>query len=636
MQPEITYRALSLAQQQTAGPLTLDAESRSVEIVGATETPVATFDWESGDIVPEILLMSGCIMPANRQVPLLDAHSRFSTANVIGSFRDMRTENGQLVGRAVYSSTPAGAEAFTKTSEGHLTDYSVGYRVEESRMIPEGSMEIIEGRACNGPVKIATQWKIREMSACPIGADENAKARSLSTTTTKERTMEDQKTTPAPQPPVDLDAIRAEATRAEHARITEIDAICARYEIPAEKKSDLIKPGMTADQARAVALDHLYERAAASNTGARTTTQTDQLRSIEVGTDARDKFRAAAEDSMLLRASHKIEKPAAGALDLRGFSLREMARESLRVAGQSGVGDPMQMVGRALTTSDFPLILANIANKSLFAGYEAASETWQKWCGTGQTSDFKTNTAVRAGETADLDQIREGDEYKYGSRAEAQEQYSIATYGKLFSISRQAIINDDLGALTDIPAAHGEAAGRKVGDLAYAVLTANAAMGDGTALFHANHGNLGTNGVIGTTTMAEAIKLMALQKDIGGKRRLNIAPKFLITSPALAQAAQTFFGSSVIGTQANPNQVNIYAGLVELVFEPRLFDDSATAYYLAGAKGKTVNVYFLNGNQTPYMETKQGWNVDGAEYKVRIDAGAKAIDWKSLFKNAGA
>jgi hypothetical protein len=161
-------------------------------------------------------------------------------------------------------------------------------------------------------------------------------------------------------------------------------------------------------------------------------------------------------------------------------------------------------------------------------------------------------------------------------------------------------------------------------------------MGDGTALFHANHGNLGTNGVIGTTTMAEAIKLMALQKDIGGKRRLNIAPKYMITSPALAQAAQTFFGSSMIGTQANPNQVNIYAGLVELVFEPRLFDDSATAWYLAGDKGKTVKMYFLNGNQTPYMETKQGWSVDGVEYKVRIDAGAKAIDWKSLLKNAGA
>jgi hypothetical protein len=306
------------------------------------------------------------------------------------------------------------------------------------------------------------------------------------------------------------------------------------------------------------------------------------------------------------------------------------------VSGQPFVGDPMVMVGRALTTSDFPLILANIANKSLFAGYEAAAETWQKWCGVGQTSDFKTNTVVRAGETSDLDQIREDDEYKYGVRAEAQEQYSIATYGKLFNISRQAIINDDLGALTDTPASHGEAAGRKVGDLAYAVLTANSNMGDGTALFHADHGNLGTAGVIGITTMAEAIKLMALQKDIGGKRRLNISPKYLITSPALAQAAQTFFGSSVIGTQANPNQVNIYAGLVELVFEPRLFDASATAFYLAGAKGKTVNVYFLNGNQTPYMETKQGWNVDGVEYKVRIDAGAKAIDWKSLLKNAGA
>lgn len=423
------------------------------------------------------------------------------------------------------------------------------------------------------------------------------------------------------------ETVRAEAIQQENTRTLEISSLCDLHDVAPEKRSAYLKPGVTVELVRKEILDSVVERAQGKTPGF--------TPAIVVGEDARDKFRNAAEDSILLRSGRQIEKPAVGATDLRGFSMRELARESLRVAGLAHVGDPMSMIGRALTTSDFPLILANIANKSLLAGYDSASETWQEWCGTGSTSDFKTNTVVRAGEMADLDQIREDDEYKYGTRSEAQEQFSVATYGKLFNISRQAIINDDLGALTDIPAAHGEAAGRKVGDLAYAVLTANSAMGDGVALFHATHANLGSAGAISTTTIAEAIKLMALQKDIGGKRRLNIAPKFLITSPALAQAAQTFFGSSVIGTQANPNQVNIYAGLVKLIFEPRLFDASATAYYLAGDKGKTVNVYFLNGNQTPFMETKQGWSVDGVEYKVRIDAGAKAIDWKSMVKNAG-
>jgi hypothetical protein len=648
MTDQLAYRSLTIEKNDSGTPSTLDIENRSVEAIGATETPVLERDYDSWELYPTVLLMSGCQIPPNRQLPLLDTHSRYSTASVIGSYRDVRIEGNQLLGRAVFSKAPEAEGPWLKTMEGHLTDYSVARKDLEATIIPANQTGMIEGRTFQGPVKVVTKWIPREMSSCPIGADENAKARAATaqpenqakenvnmSTETQNRGLSAETTQPQ-IPAVDLEAVRAEAVRAEHARITEIDAMCSRSDIPADKKADLIKPGVTVDAARKAVLDIILERSEAQNPGVKTTTQTDSLRTLEMGADERDKFRSAAEDGLLIRSGKAPKEAAAGARDLAGYSLRELARESLRMAGQSQGGDAMGMVGRALTTSDFPMILANIANKSLFAGYEAASETWQKWCGTGSTSDFKTNTVVRAGEMADLDQIREDDEYKYGARSEAQEQFAIATYGKLFMISRQAIINDDLGALTDIPAAHGEAAGRKLGDIAYAVLTANAAMGDGTALFHANHTNLGTSGVIGTTTIAEAIKLMALQKDIGGKRRLNIAPKYLITSPALAQAAQTFFNSSMIGTQALPNQVNIYAGLLDLVFEPRLFDDSATAWYLAGDKGKTVNMYFLNGNQTPYMETKQGWSVDGVEYKVRIDAGAKAIDWKSLFKNAGA
>ena len=650
---------------------TLDEKTRSVEVIGATESPVPMFDSERWEVIPEVLLMSGLQMPDSRQIPLLDTHSRYSTSDVIGSFRDMKIEGDRLIGRAMFSTAPEAEGAWLKTREGHLTDYSVGYRTLEKEYVPANTTTNIQNRSFTGPVNIVTKWIPREMSSCPIGADEQAKARSatppekqqkeqkmnkelrlflesrgLSKGATEEEAIRfmDTLQTRTETPAVMADSERSaevskavlKATKAENERIREITSMCVRQEIPTDKMSELLEPGVSLDAARKVVLDLLCERSSANNPGFRTPAQTEAQRAIVVGADERDKFRSAAEDSIILRTGKQIEKPAAGAIDLRGFSMRELARESLRVSGGNFSGDAMGMIGRALTTSDFPLILANIANKSLFAGYEAASETWQKWCGVGSVSDFKTNTVVRAGETADLDQIREDDEYKYGTRAEAQEQYSIATYGKLFNISRQAIINDDLGALTDIPAAHGEAAGRKVGDLAYAVLTANSAMGDGTALFHGNHGNLGTAGVVGTTTIAEAIKLLALQKDIGGKRRLNIAPKFFIAPSSLAQAAQTFFGSSVIGTQANPNQINIYAGLCELIFEPRLFDDSATAFYLAGDKGKTVNVYFLNGNQAPYMETKQGWNVDGVEYKVRIDAGAKAIDWKSLLKNAGA
>jgi hypothetical protein len=662
---ELSYRALSIPVTPTGAPASLDLPSRSVEAIGATEAPVMERDYDTWELYPTVLLMSGCQIPPSGQLPLLDTHSRYETASVIGSYRGCRIEGDQLLGRAYFSSAPEAESPWIKTKEGHLTDYSVARKDLEAVIIPANQSGIVDGRSFQGPARIVTKWIPREMSVCPIGADENAKARSatppekqqkennmdkalriflesrgLPTGATEEEALRFAETLTVrgetlPATP-NLDTVRADAARAENTRMTEIDAMCVRFEVPADKKATLIKPEVTVDAARKAIMDLVIERSATNQPGFRTATQTDQARSIEMGVDERDKFRSAATDSIIIRTGKTPEKAAPGAQDLVGYSLRELAREALRMSGQSQHGDPLSMVGRALTTSDFPLILANIANKSLFSGYEASAETWQQWCGVGSVSDFKTNTVVRAGETSDLDQIREDDEYKYGSRTEAQEQFAIATYGKLFAISRQAIINDDLGALTDIPAAHGEAAGRKIGDLAYAVLTANAAMGDGTALFHANHGNLGTSGVIGATTFAEAFRLMLLQKDIGGKRRLNIKPQFLLIPPSLSYAAETFIKTALIGTQAAPNQPNIYAGTVNIISEARLYDDSATSWYLAGQKGKTVNLYFLNGNQAPYMETKQGWDVDGVEYKVRIDAGAKAIDWKSLLKNAGA
>ncbi len=660
--PKLYYRKLSLAPgAEATGPASIDEASRSVEVIGATEAAIPERDYDSWEVYPTIITMAGCQLPESRQLPLLDSHSRYDTSSVIGSFRDMRIEGDKLVGRATFSAAPEAESAWLKTREGHLTDYSVGRVDEESTIVAEGQTAYVGGRSYTGPVKIVTKWKPREMSVCPIGADENAKARADSSAPPiKEHAMNrelraflerrglpqdatdaeaqafmdklevkrEESAATVTSPPVDVEAVRVEAVKNEQARSAEIIAMCERFEIPTENRAALLKPEVTVDSASKAIMDEVIARAGKNTPNFRP--------SVEIVADEKDKFRSAAEDALSIRAGITVNTPSPGATDLTGHSLREIARLALRAANQPTGGNVMEMVGRALTTSDFPNLLANVANKSLSAGYETAPETWEKWCGTGSVSDFKTNSLMSVSEAEDLTQITDSQPYEYGKRSDAKEQYAIATYGKMFAITRQTIINDDLSALSDIPRAHGEAAARKIGDVAYAVLTANSAMRDGIALFHASHGNLGTAGVFGTTTLAEAVKLMALQKDIGGKRRLNLSPKYVIAPPSIALAVETFLKSTVIGTQAQPNQTNIYANLVEMVFEPRLYDDSQTAWYLAGPKGKTVTVFFLNGQQTPYMETRQGWNVDGVEYKVRIDCGAKAVDWPALLKNAGA
>lgn len=676
----MNYRTLSVRLSTEGKPSSLDEGTRSVEVIGATENPVKVFDYERWENINEILLMSGCQLPDNGQIPLLDSHWRFNTFGVIGSYRDMSLTSDHMLGRAHYSEVEEAQGPYQKTREGHLTDYSVGYRVEEAHWIPEGEKQVIDGRTFEGPVKVVTKWIPKEMSVCPIGADEMAKARSAGagssntkTTNRKERKMDEKireflesrglaktatddeartfllamevpkgeglagegaRTAGAPLvvgESVDVQAAVIEAVRAEQGRVFEIRSMFDKAGC-SDQIDAYISGNKTTDEARAFAFKHVTENGpTAGGSGYRAP--------MVIGADARDNFRAAAQDSILLRSGISIEKPAAGASELQGFSLREMARECLRVAGQPTGGNPMEMVGRALTTSDLPILLANTANKSLFAGFETEEETYSMFCDdTGSVSDFKINTSARASETDDLDEIGEDGEYEYGSMDEGKEEYQIATYGKLFKLSRQTIINDDLMALTDIPRKHGEAAARKIGDIAYAVLTANSAMGDGTALFHGDHGNLGTAGAISETTTAEAIKLMKLQKDLKGLRNLNISARYFIAPASIEGAAEIFFNSGQFaGTGVDATRTNPYAGTRFIrVYDARLDEDSATAYYFAGAKGKAVKLFFLNGNKTPYLETKQGWTVDGVEYKVRIDATAKAMDWKALVKNAGA
>jgi hypothetical protein len=145
-------------------------------------------------------------------------------------------------------------------------------------------------------------------------------------------------------------------------------------------------------------------------------------------------------------------------------------------------------------------------------------------------------------------------------------------------------------------------------------------------------------------TIAAGILAMGTQKNLLTKQALNIRPVYFLGPKALEGSSEVFFrtdrwsDSNTVATDSSmaSTRVNPYAGTVfTRVYEGRLDADDAAAWYLTASKGRTVNVYFLDGQQKPYMETRQGWNVDGVEYKVRIDAGAKAVDWKGLYYNDG-
>lgn len=331
-----------------------------------------------------------------------------------------------------------------------------------------------------------------------------------------------------------------------------------------------------------------------------------------------------------------------GARQFRHMSLLRMAEESLSLAGERVRGlSPMQIASRALhTSSDFPLVLAAVANKRLRNAYEAAPTTYQLWARRAPNApDFKAINIVQLGAAPDLEQVGEGGEFKYGTVAEAGESYKVVTYGKIIAFSRQSVVNDDLRAFDRLLTAFASSARRLENRLVYRQVTTNPTMSDTKALFHADHGNLAAAaGAIATGTLSAARAAMRKQKGLASEE-LNITPSYLIVPTDLEQMAYQFTSSQFVPAKAADTNEFRAGGrtALEPVVDPVLDAYSTTAWYLAGdgMACDTVEYCWLDGAEGVYLESEPGFDVDGMKLKARLDFGAKVADHRALYKNAG-
>ncbi|EFK9360670.1 Clp protease ClpP, partial [Escherichia coli] len=321
------------------------------------------------------------------------------------------------------------------------------------------------------------------------------------------------------------------------------------------------------------------------------------------------------------------------------MSLFDMAQASLTHRGIStgSYGTRSQIVNAAFThsSSDFTDILAGGAEKSVLAGWEHSGETFRQWTKKGSLSNFREARRVGMNGFSTLNKVPEGAEYKYITTSDRGEPIALATYGNIFSITRQAIINDDLDQLSTVPMAMGRAASRTVGNLVNLVLTGNVKLSDGIALFDKKHSNLIEAGLT-TPGLSAARHLMRTQKDKNGEV-LNIAPKFLLVPAALEDRALQMINSTApFGADKNSGIFNPYHKLLDIIVDPRLDDISEKQWYMLSAQGTdTIEVAYLDGSDEPYLEQQEGFIVDGVAWKVRIDAGVAALDYRGMVKSGG-
>ena len=438
---------------------------------------------------------------------------------------------------------------------------------------------------------------------------------------------------PPPHPRDDTEIIMARAKeQAEIQRQSTIKAIYAhvpkeRAEIHAMMPAMLIDPTMTEDKAREKILAELGKNAAPVGKG----------HHIVNGTDGRDLFISDATDAILAKAG--VIKANANN-SMRGWRLERIAEECLIKASLATNMDRMGIVSAAFTqgTSDFPVLLENAMHKALLNAYQTAPDTWQQFCTVGTVSDFRAHNRYRAGSFGNLDALNELGEFKNKSIPDGEKaSITIGTKGNIINISRQAIINDDMGAFIGLAVNLARAAKRTIEADVYALLTSNPTLGDSLALFHATHGNIGTAANVTVASVDEARQLMASQKDISKNDYLSIMPAILLCGMANGGNARVVNGSQYDPDAANKLQrPNIAFGIFQHIIDtPRLAGN--VWYALADPLvAPTLEVAFLDGQTEPYLEMQQGWNVDGAAYKVRLDYGVAAIDYRGAVKNAGA
>lgn len=609
----------------------VDTDSRTVELSFSSETPYGR--WFGDEILCHDEECINLERFNNGLGTLLFNHDRDA---VVGHIEKVWVEDNRGKALARFDEDEQSETIFQKVQSGTLQGVSVGYSIKRYEVLDEKDSVSSNGRFKGPDTYVVTDWEPLEISIVSVPADptvgvgRSAEEIHTSIDTQEDNTRMDQEKNLEVQEvkstPVETGITQEDLQKAmeqERKRTSEITALFRDFDV--EGADEAIVMGVSVDEARAMVMDQLRAR----NKGV----------SVTMGEAESDKFRAAAQDAVLMAAGIPVAEPAPGAQELRGYSMVEMARESLRRESSSTVnfGDNMELARAAInSTSTFPAIMANLANKSVMTGFNEAETTYQIWAGKGSNRDFKEAARVALSEAGNLELVPEGGQFQQDFLGEASARTKVATYGKLFSLTRQAIINDDLGLFSKIATKYGSAAKRLVNKMVYAQLTGNVKMQDNVALFDSKHGNVaGTGEALSVKAIAKAITAMRRQKGITGDATLNITPKYLVVPPELEMVAYQIVNSTAAVDGVNSGVVNPYKGRFVVVADAELTDPDAWYLVADATQHDTIEVTYLNGVETPRLETRQGFDVDGIEYKVAFDCGVSALDFRGVYKNAG-
>lgn len=568
----------------------------SIDAIVATPTPVMRRD--AAGPYAEVLDPTAFRLPGE-DVPLVDEHQRGSTRHVIGRAFDFRLEDGNVVATLRFSMADDIAPIVQRVRDGTLKHFSVGYRVARWQDSTDGGKRI----------RTATDWQISEVSLVGQPADPNAR---------RIRKM--------PDIIEELEDVTVEPTTGPEA--ARVRALAEAVGFSDDETEGFIRSGLCLDDVRTIAQTRTRERSAAQP----------RIRTASAGTDHTDpdEIRHRAEGALVagMEGSEVPEE----SREFAGMSLSGLAAHLLIARGERvrHGESPETILTRAAqhTVSDFSNLLTGAGNRVIQNAYTAAQSPLVGLCRQATLPDFRAKTLLRLGEVSTLSKITESGEIKSVSRNEVGEGYSLDSYAAMFSLSRKAIINDDLGAFGDWGRAAGQAAANTEAALVWSLLSASSGAGplmgeDGKRLFSATHGNLMTGAALSIESLGAARLVLRTRKGLDGVTPIQVKPTTLLVGPALETTAEKVLADI---SAASVDNVNPFSGKLTLAVEPRIEDGQ----WFVFSDLPTIEIGHLASAPGPQVSTRDGWEVLGREFRVVLDVGAGAVDWRGAVRNPGA
>jgi len=530
--------------------------------------------------------------------------------------------------------------------------------VGKTEEIEAGKEANVNGRTIAGPAVIVRQCKLREVSLVALGADSDTHIRIAANYQNKqgEEQMENEKTkitaVDPEKPAIDPGKVQAamanddavsKAVQAaiakrdaeQKARIEAIDNVFGK-DLP-ELKLEAITKGWTVDESKTALIAALRQnKPVAPNVYV----QGDHAGRGEM-------IHAAA----LISAGCKIDDvakdigaPAVEAAQKKYRSGMGPKRLVLEAALANGFTDTMLDAGNWYEAANFAMkasfsnvslsgILADVYNKRLMQGFRYADQSWREIAAIGNVSDFKQINSYRLNMTGGFEEVGAGGELKHAALSDESFSNQAKTYGKMLGLTRQDIINDDMGALNDVPFMFGRAAANSFNDVFWTAFL------DDSAFFAAGNSNIQSSGVaLGIAGLEDAEAGFYAITAADGKPT-GIKPAILLTSIALKNLAKQLYNDVSLGVTGvgNSKQVspvsNPYAGQFKPVSSPYLVN--AKDYYLLAdpMDCAVIQAVFLNGRQEPFVESSAAeFNTLGILYRAYMDWGVALQDPKGGYK----